>query len=60
MSCSPAALSRARSVGSVAVAILAHLGYEVAALTGRPETAEYLRSLGATEIVPREESYNFV
>jgi len=45
----------AGGVGSVAVAILAHLGYEVAALTGRPETAEYLRSLGATEIVPREE-----
>ncbi|MDJ1007443.1 MAG: MDR family oxidoreductase [Paracoccaceae bacterium] len=45
----------AGGVGSVAVAILAHLGYEVAAVTGRPETADYLRALGATEIVPREE-----
>ena len=43
----------AGGVGSVATAILAHLGYEVAAVTGRPETADYLKSLGATEIVPR-------
>jgi acrylyl-CoA reductase (NADPH) len=45
----------AGGVGSVATAILAHLGYEVAAVTGRPETAEYLTSLGATRIVAREE-----
>ena len=45
----------AGGVGSVAVAILAHLGYEVAAVTGRPETEGYLRELGATRIVPREE-----
>jgi len=45
----------AGGVGSVATAILAHLGHEVAAVTGRPETAEYLRGLGATQIVPREE-----
>jgi len=45
----------AGGVGSVAVAILAKLGHEVAAVTGRPEQAEYLRGLGATEIVPREE-----
>ena len=44
----------AGGVGSVAVAILANLGYEVAAVTGRPQTADYLRSLGATQIVPRE------
>jgi acrylyl-CoA reductase (NADPH) len=31
------------------------LGYEVAAVTGRPETADYLTSLGATRIVAREE-----
>lgn len=42
-------------VGSVATAILANLGYEVAAVTGRPETADYLRDLGATQIVAREE-----
>ncbi|MDE4131581.1 acryloyl-CoA reductase [Phaeobacter sp. QD34_3] len=45
----------AGGVGSVATAILAHLGYEVAAVTGRPETEDYLRGLGATQIVAREE-----
>ena len=45
----------AGGVGSVATAILANLGYEVAAVTGRPETEGYLRGLGATQIVPREE-----
>ncbi len=42
-------------VGSVAVTILAHLGYEVAAVTGRPDSDAYLRDLGATQIVPRED-----
>lgn len=41
-------------VGSVATATLAGLGYEVAAVTGRPDGAEYLHELGATQIVPRE------
>ena len=45
----------AGGVGSVATAILANLGHRVAAVTGRPETAEYLTSLGATQIVAREE-----
>ncbi len=45
----------AGGVGSVAVALLAKLGHEVSAVTGRPETAEYLRGLGASEIVAREE-----
>ena len=45
----------AGGVGSVAVAILARLGYSVAAVTGRPETEGYLRDLGAARIVPREE-----
>ena len=45
----------AGGVGSVATAILANLGHQVAAVTGRPETEEYLRSLGATQIVAREE-----
>jgi acrylyl-CoA reductase (NADPH) len=44
----------AGGVGSVAVAILAKLGYRVAASTGRPELSDYLRGLGATEILPRE------
>lgn len=45
----------AGGVGSVATAILSHLGYDVAGVTGRPETADYLKSLGATQIVAREE-----
>lgn len=44
----------AGGVGSVAVALLAAAGYEVAAVTGRPETEGYLRALGASQIVPRE------
>jgi acrylyl-CoA reductase (NADPH) len=43
----------AGGVGSVAVAILGKLGYSVAAVTGRPETEDYLRGLGAARIVPR-------
>ncbi|MET4104225.1 acrylyl-CoA reductase (NADPH) [Roseovarius sp. MBR-78] len=45
----------AGGVGSVATALLASLGHEVAGVTGRPETADYLKSLGATQIVPRED-----
>ncbi len=45
----------AGGVGSIATAVLSQLGYEVAAVTGRPETADYLTSLGATQIVPRRE-----
>ena len=45
----------AGGVGSVATAILSHLGFEVAAVTGRPDTADYLKSLGATQIVARDE-----
>jgi len=44
----------AGGVGSVAVALLAKLGHEVAAVTGRPEQADYLTGLGATEIVARD------
>jgi len=45
----------AGGVGSVAVAILAKLGYQVGASTGRPEEAEYLKMLGASEIVERKD-----
>jgi acrylyl-CoA reductase (NADPH) len=45
----------AGGVGSVAVAILAKLGYSVAAVTGRPETADYLTALGASIIIARSE-----
>lgn len=45
----------AGGVGSVATAILANLGHEVAAVTGRPETADYLKDLGATQIVARDD-----
>lgn len=42
-------------VGSIAVALLAKLGYRVSAVTGRPEGADYLRHLGASEILTRDE-----
>lgn len=42
-------------VGSVAVALLARLGYSVAAATGKVEQGEFLRQLGAQQIVPRSE-----
>ncbi len=45
----------AGGVGSIAVAILAELGYEVAASTGRAETHDYLRDLGAATIIERAE-----
>lgn len=38
-------------VGSIAVALLSRLGYSVAALTGKSSSHDYLRSLGASEIV---------
>jgi acrylyl-CoA reductase (NADPH) len=41
-------------VGSVAVSILSRLGYEVAASTGKADAADWLRELGASEIVDRE------
>jgi acrylyl-CoA reductase (NADPH) len=40
-------------VGSVAVEILSKLGFEVHAITGKPEEAKYLRSIGAREVVDR-------
>ncbi|MBW8190901.1 oxidoreductase [Neiella marina] len=42
-------------VGSTAVALLSALGYSVAAVTGRPENADYLTKLGASQIVDRSE-----
>jgi acrylyl-CoA reductase (NADPH) len=45
----------AGGVGSVAVAILARLGYPVIASTGRPAEAGYLKGLGASEIIDRKE-----
>ncbi len=45
----------AGGVGSVAVALLAELGFDVTAVTGRPETQEYLAGLGATTFLTREE-----
>jgi putative YhdH/YhfP family quinone oxidoreductase len=41
-------------VGSIAVAALARLGYDVTAMTGKDDAHEYLRSLGAKEIVDRK------
>ncbi len=45
----------AGGVGSVAIALLANLGYRVAAVTGRPDTHDYLKGLGAATIVDRKE-----
>ncbi len=45
----------AGGVGSVAVALLAKLGYAVVASTGRPAEADYLKGLGAAEVIERKE-----
>jgi acrylyl-CoA reductase (NADPH) len=45
----------AGGVGSVAIAILAKRGFAVHAVTGRPQEADYLKGLGAAEIVERKE-----
>ena len=45
----------AGGVGSVAVAILAKLGFQVTVSTGRTEEADYLKRLGAAEIIDRKE-----
>lgn len=45
----------AGGVGSVAIALLAKLGFNVIAGTGRPETHDYLRSLGAADFISRDE-----
>jgi acrylyl-CoA reductase (NADPH) len=45
----------AGGVGSTAVALLAKLGYQVTAATGRPEEADYLKGIGAAEVIPRAE-----
>jgi acrylyl-CoA reductase (NADPH) len=42
-------------VGSVAISILSTLGYRVAASTGKPAEADYLKSLGAVEVIDRAE-----
>lgn len=45
----------AGGVGSVAVALLARAGWHVIASTGRPEEADYLKGLGAADIIERSE-----
>ena len=45
----------AGGVGSIAIALLARRGYIVVAATGRPETGEYLKSLGASALLDRAE-----
>lgn len=42
-------------VGTVAIALLGKLGYEVIASTGRPEQTDFLKQLGASEIIHRDE-----
>ncbi len=48
-------MGAAGGVGSVACALLSKAGFEVHGSSGRPETAEYLKSLGVSEIIPRDE-----
>lgn len=48
----------AGGVGSVAVALLAKLGYTVAGITGRAEEADYIKSLGAAEVLDRADFAN--
>src|SRR3954464_4580211 len=45
----------AGGVGSVAIALLAKAGWQVIASTGRPQEADYLKGLGAAEIIDRNE-----
>ena len=45
----------AGGVGSVAISLLSKLGYHVIASTGRTSESDYLRQLGAAEIIPRDE-----
>ena len=45
----------AGGVGSVAVAVLSKLGYRVVAVSGRMEEADYLKGLGAAEVLGRAE-----
>jgi acrylyl-CoA reductase (NADPH) len=43
-------------VGSIAIALLSHLGYRVSAVSGKPEAAQFLTRLGATEIISRQQA----
>ncbi|MCB1867657.1 MAG: oxidoreductase, partial [Gammaproteobacteria bacterium] len=45
----------AGGVGGVAVALLSKLGYTVVGVSGRPEESDYIKSLGASEVLPRAE-----
>jgi acrylyl-CoA reductase (NADPH) len=44
----------AGGVGSVAIALLSRLGYTVVGVSGRPEESDYIKSLGAAEVLGRE------
>ncbi len=48
----------AGGVGSVAIAVLSKLGYRVVAVSGRMEEADYLKGLGAAEVLGRTEFAN--
>jgi acrylyl-CoA reductase (NADPH) len=43
-------------VGSIAIALLANLGYSVSAVSGKPEAEEFLGRLGAAEIIARQQA----
>ena len=46
-------------VGSVAVALLAKLGFDVVAVTGKPEVAEWLKEIGANDVIARDDIMAF-
>jgi acrylyl-CoA reductase (NADPH) len=45
----------AGGVGSIAIVLLAKLGYHVCGVTGRAQEADFLKGLGAAEVLPRDE-----
>lgn len=45
----------AGGVGSVAISLLSKLGYNIIAVTGRSEESDYVKGLGASEVIPRSE-----
>ncbi|MYE36880.1 MAG: zinc-binding dehydrogenase, partial [Rhodobacteraceae bacterium] len=42
-------------VGSIATILLSQMGYEVAGVTGKSDSGDYLRELGASQVIPRNE-----
>ena len=50
----PLAVTASGGVGALALSIFSRAGYTVHAVSGKPDQADFLRSIGATEVLPRE------